>query len=86
VYNILVRKFEGQRLLGRLSRDVRIILKLILKEQVWEGVYWLHVSQNIFFFKSQFLFASCTNAGAFSKWCEGGGEAGRGAPISTLCD
>jgi hypothetical protein len=47
VYRILVRNSKGTKPLGWLSRNVRIILKLILKVHVWEGVYWIHVAQNM---------------------------------------
>jgi hypothetical protein len=43
-YEIVVGKFEGQRLRGRKLVTVRIILKLFLnKIRLWNGSIWLRM-------------------------------------------
>jgi hypothetical protein len=44
-YTALVRKPEGEKLRGRLSVDVRIIKKWILKKHDGRRVDWIHLAQ-----------------------------------------
>ena len=46
-YRILVRKTKKKKPLGRLDVDGRIILNWILKEQNWNVMAWMHVTQNL---------------------------------------
>jgi len=45
-YNILVRKTEGKRTLGRPRRKWEDNIRLDLGEIGWEGVDWIHLDQN----------------------------------------
>jgi hypothetical protein len=44
-YKILVGKPEGKRPLGRLRRRWENIIRMHLREIVWEDVDWMHVVQ-----------------------------------------
>ena len=45
-YRSFMEKHEAERPLGSLGIDGRIILKLILKQQVGGGMDWMHVAVN----------------------------------------
>jgi hypothetical protein len=44
--NILVRKPEGKRPLGRLRRRWEDDIRMYLRENEWEGVDWMHLAQD----------------------------------------
>jgi hypothetical protein len=44
IYRIFLLNPEGQKPLRTLGMDVRIILKIYLKEILWEGVDWIRVA------------------------------------------
>jgi hypothetical protein len=43
-YRILLRKPEGERLLGRTGRRWTDNLKMDLREIVWDCVHWIHLA------------------------------------------
>jgi hypothetical protein len=45
-YNILVGKLEGKRPIGRPRRRWDDNIRMDLREIGWEGVHWMHVSQD----------------------------------------
>jgi hypothetical protein len=45
-YNVLVRKPEGKRPFGRPRHRWEINIRTDLRETVWEGVDWMHLTQD----------------------------------------
>jgi hypothetical protein len=46
-YKILVGKPERKSLLGRRKRRWEDNIRMDLREIVWEGVYWMHLAQDM---------------------------------------
>jgi hypothetical protein len=45
-HKILIRKSEGKRPCGRPRRRCKDNIKMVLSEIGWEGMNWMHLSQD----------------------------------------